>query len=120
MVSKERNERSWVRLAYGREGYELPLDIPGLAPEVFLPANPRALENSEAAFKLAVRHPIGSAPLGDVANLAFEKARAEGREPRVVIVVADHTRPVPDHLLVPWIAAELGLPDACVTILVGN
>jgi nickel-dependent lactate racemase len=37
-----------------------------------------------------------------------------------VIAVADHTRPVPDHLLLPWIVAELGLSDECVTILIGT
>jgi nickel-dependent lactate racemase len=38
----------------------------------------------------------------------------------VVIVIADHTRPVPDSLLVPWIVQELGVPDQSVTILVGT
>jgi nickel-dependent lactate racemase len=46
--------------------------------------------------------------------------RKEGRLPSVVIVIADHTRPVPDRLLVPWIVQELGVPDECVTILVGT
>jgi nickel-dependent lactate racemase len=120
MESSKSSAVKSVRLAYGSAGYELPLDIPGLVPEVFLPANPRALDNAEAVFKGAVCHPIGSRPLVEVAELAVANARAEGREPRVVIAVADHTRPVPDHLLVPWIAAELGLPDACVTILIGT
>ena len=109
-----------VRISYGEHGYAFPLDIPGLIPEVFLPANPPALENQEEAFKRAVRNPIGSLPLVDVAAKAMETPRNEGRPPKVVIAVADHTRPVPDHLLIPWIAAELGIPDECVTILIGT
>ena len=109
-----------VRISYGEHGYAFPLDIPGLSPEVFLPANPRALENQEEAFKQAVRNPIGSPPLLDVAAKALETPKNEGRPPKVVIAVADHTRPVPDHLLIPWIAAELGIADECVTILIGT
>jgi lactate racemase len=109
-----------VKLAYGKEGYDLPLDIPGMDPAVFLPANPKALEHGEASFQSAVRDPIGSLPLVEVAKRALAKARSESREPKVVIAVADHTRPVPDHLLLPWITAELGLPDTCVTILIGT
>jgi nickel-dependent lactate racemase len=109
-----------VRLSYGEQGYSFPLDIPGVSPEVFLPANPPALEAQEDAFKHAVRNPIGSLPLADIVTAALEKPRNEGRPPKVVIAVADHTRPVPDHLLIPWITAELGVPDACVTILIGT
>jgi nickel-dependent lactate racemase len=58
--------------------------------------------------------------LAEVGRGAFEMPRKEGRLPLVVIVIADHTRPVPDRLLVPWIVQELGVPDECVTILVGT
>lgn len=51
MESSKSSAVKSVRLAYGSAGYELPLDIPGLVPEVFLPANPRALDNAEAVFK---------------------------------------------------------------------
>lgn len=109
-----------VKLAYGGSGYDLAIDIPGLAPEVFLPANPDALADAEAAFKAAVRAPLGCPSLLEVAKQALAGVNAQGRAPKVVIAVADHTRPVPDNLLLPWIAAELGLPDACVTILIGT
>ena len=109
-----------VRLSYGEQGYLLPLDIAGIEPKVFLPANPDALIDAENVFRKAVRNPIGALPLVEVAAKALEIPRLQGRPPKVVIVVADHTRPVPDHLLLPWIAAELGLPDECVTILIGT
>jgi nickel-dependent lactate racemase len=37
-----------------------------------------------------------------------------------VIVVSDHTRPVPDNRLIPWIVTQLGVDDSCVCILVGT
>ncbi len=120
MHSNAAHTAKMVKLAFGESGYNLPIDIPGLAPEVFLPANPNALADAEAAFKAAVRAPIGCPSLLEVANQALADVNAQGRAPKVVIAVADHTRPVPDHLLVPWITAELGLPDACVTILIGT
>ena len=109
-----------VKLAYGEHGYDLPLDIPGILPEVLLPANPPALPDPHAGFLDAVHFPHASAPLAEVGRRAFELPRAEGRLPSVAIVIADHTRPVPDRLLIPWIVQELGIPDECVTILVGT
>jgi nickel-dependent lactate racemase len=87
---------------------------------VFLPENPPALSDPETAFREAVGAPEGSRPLRELARKALENCRGSGRPPRVVIAVADHTRPVPDHLLVPWIAAELGVADTCVTLLIGT
>jgi nickel-dependent lactate racemase len=109
-----------VKLAYGEHGYDLPLDIPGILPEVLLPANPPALPDPHSGFLDAVHFPHESAPLAEVGRRAFELPRAEGRLPSVAIVIADHTRPVPDRLLIPWIVQELGIPDECVTILVGT
>jgi nickel-dependent lactate racemase len=109
-----------VKLAFGEHGYDLPLDIPGILPEVLLPANPPALPDPHAGFLDAVHFPHGSAPLAEVARRAFELPRSEGRLPSVAIVIADHTRPVPDRLLIPWIVQELGIPDESVTILIGT
>jgi nickel-dependent lactate racemase len=109
-----------VTLAYGEHGYELPLDIPGLLPEVLLPANPPALPDPHAGFLDAVHFPYESPSLAEVARRCFEIPRAEGRLPSVVIAIADHTRPVPDRFLVPWIVQELGVPDDCITILIGT
>jgi nickel-dependent lactate racemase len=109
-----------VKLAYGEHGYDLPLDIPGILPEVLLPANPPPLPDPHAGFLDAVHFPHGSAPLAEVGRRAFALPRSEGRLPSVAIVIADHTRPVPDRLLIPWIVQELGIPDESVTILVGT
>jgi nickel-dependent lactate racemase len=109
-----------VTLAYGEHGYELPLDLPGILPHILLPANPPALPDPYDGFLDAVHFPHASAPLAEVGRRAFALPRSEGRLPSVAIVIADHTRPVPDRLLVPWIVQELGIPDECVTILVGT
>jgi nickel-dependent lactate racemase len=107
-------------LAYGEEGLLLPLNIPNLLPEVFLPQDPPALSNPHEYFRQAVRKPFGSASLSSIANDALAIPRSQGRLPSVVIAIADHTRPVPDRLLVPWIVQEIGVPDECITILVGT
>jgi nickel-dependent lactate racemase len=69
------------------------------------------LPDPVSAAASAVRSPIGSRPLRELA------AGAE----RVCIAVTDATRACPDHLLVPPMLAELaaaGVPDDAVTILV--
>lgn len=109
-----------VNLAYGRKGLDLSLEIPGLQSDVFAPSDPPACKDSHAAFLEAVRQPHGVAPLRETAKLALATARSRGRLPAVTIVIADHTRPVPDHLLVPWLAEEIGVPDHCITVLVGT
>jgi nickel-dependent lactate racemase len=109
-----------IQLAYGNKGISMPLDIPGMQPEVFLPQDPPALGDPRAAFFEAVQKPLGSEPLKTVAQKALASARARSRLPLVTIVVADHTRPVPDHLLVPWLAEEIGVPDHCITVLIGT
>ena len=107
-----------VRMAYGEQGYDLTLDDALAEPTVILPVDPPALADAQAAFLAAVRSPLGTPALRQVARAVLEGVR--GRAPRVVIAIADHTRPVPDHLLVPWLVDELGLPDQAVTILVGT
>ena len=109
-----------VHLPYGKTRFILPLDIPGLRPEVLLPREAAALKDPHAAFLKSVSHPHGGEPLKEVAAKALAAARSRSRLPLVTIVIADHTRPVPDHLLVPWLAAEIGVPDQCITVLIGT
>jgi nickel-dependent lactate racemase len=99
-----------VRLDYGTEGLDLVLDETRLEPTVLHPKNEPALADPKDAFLRAVREPVGAPPLSEL-----------GRGVKnVVIAIADHTRPVPDDVLVPWIVGELGVDDARVTILVGT
>ena len=109
-----------VSLAYGMTGIQLSLDISGIEAEVFLPKDAEPLMDPYAAFLTAVRSPHQSLPLADVTKVSLASARERGRLPSVAIAIADHTRPVPDHMLVPWLASEIGVPDQCITILIGT
>ncbi|MBA2480427.1 MAG: nickel-dependent lactate racemase [Planctomycetes bacterium] len=102
-----------VRLAYGERGLDLALDEQRFDPLVILPKDHPALPDPKAAFLAAISTPIGCAPLREI--VARKKPIRS-----VAIVIADHTRPVPDRLLVPWIVEAIGVPDAAVTIIVGT
>jgi nickel-dependent lactate racemase len=83
-----------VALAYGRG--RLLVDVPAQA-VVITPQELAGLPDERAAFDAAVRAPLGSAPLRQLAQPSDT----------VAIVIADITRPVPSERLVPWIMAEL-------------
>lgn len=102
-----------IQLSYGETGLRLELDEARFDPTVILPADPPAHPDPRAAFQAAVAQPHGGRPLA-----AIGRALKPGA--RVAIAIADHTRPVPDRLLVPWIVETLGVRDAQVTILIGT
>ncbi len=101
-----------VRLLFGRDA--LTLRVPATADVLRGPEIP-PLGDPEAAVRHALRHPIGSAPLREVAAL---------RRPRsVVVTMSDITRPVPNELLITAILDELhaaGIGDDAVTILIAT
>ena len=101
-------------LAYGNGTVSVSLDSPQFAIDVLNPHNPPKLAEAYQAFQEAASHPIGSKAIKDLV------AASDAEKPSVCIVIADHTRPVPDHLLVPWIVEELGVSDEQVTILIGT
>ncbi len=75
----------------------------------------RNIEPSKNAMEIigeCMEHPIGSAPLWDL---------AKGKE-KVVIIASDHTRPVPSKQIIPLMLAQLrrGNPDADITILIAT
>ena len=75
--------------------------------EEYVPALPAA-ELTEAALE----QPVGSPTLASL---------AAGRR-RVVVILSDHTRPVPSKLLLPPMLREIrrGNPDAEITLLVAT
>lgn len=101
-----------LTLAYGTTGLALDLDEARYDATVLLPKDPPAHPDAKAAFTAAVDRPYGCAPLAAIAQAK--------RPRRVAIAIADHTRPVPDRLLVPWIVERLGVRDDQVTILIGT
>ena len=60
----------------------------------------------------ALEHPIGSPRLCDM---------AVGKQ-NIVVISSDHTRPVPSHIIMPLLLAEIrkGNPDADITILIST
>jgi nickel-dependent lactate racemase len=97
-----------VALAYGRG--RLAVDVPAQA-VVITPEELPGLPDERAAFDAAVRAPIASAPLRELAKPTDTLA----------IVIADITRPVPSERLVPWILAELAhVPRENVVIVNGT
>ncbi len=109
-----------VNLAFGDVGHDLTYCEERIEATILLPVDLPQLVGQRDAFFNAVRKPIGSAPLAEMARISLAKTRQEGRKPKIVIVTADHTRPVPDHLLVPWLVEELGVSDDAITILIGT
>lgn len=103
-----------IELAYGRTQVALSLDPERFDVTVLLPQNRPPLKDPRGAFFKKAGNPIGAAPLHSLVR------RKGGAPKKAVIVIADHTRPVPDRLLVPWIAESLGLDDADITVLVGT
>jgi nickel-dependent lactate racemase len=99
----------WVRLQYGREG--LDVDVPGTDVTVVEPRFLPGLADEAAAFREAVRRPIGARPLREVVKASD----------RVAVVIPDLTRPLPSGRLLPWLFAELGhVPAARFTIVNGT
>jgi len=101
-----------IDLAFGEGILPLALDDARFAARVLLPHDPPALADPAAAFAQAVERPIAAPALAELARTKRPKS--------VAIAIADHTRPVPDRLLVPWLVERLGVPDAAVTVLIGT
>jgi nickel-dependent lactate racemase len=98
-----------VHLQYGTDG--LLADIAAENVTVVTPRFVEGLADEAAAFREAVRKPIGARPLR-------EMVRASDR---VAIVIPDITRPLPTDRLLPWLFAELDhVPAAQLTIVNGT
>ncbi len=99
-----------LQLDYGSEG--LSATIPDNA-HVLEMANAPGLDAIEASISLALRSPIGTSPL---AQLAAGRSSA-------CVVISDITRPVPNAVILPPILSvleEAGIPRERITILVGT
>lgn len=99
-----------VRLDYGRDGLEV--EVPDRA-QVLHMADTPALEDLEGQIAHALRHPIGTPALSQLAR---------GRRDACV-VISDITRPVPNAVILPPILATLeaaGIPREAITILVAT
>ena len=103
--------RTEITLPYGREGKILRGALPDW--EVLEPqASSGAEGTEEQTIEAAMEHPVGSPRLEELAR---------GKRD-AVIIISDHTRPVPSRLLLPPMLAALrrGNPDIQVTLLVAT
>ena len=98
-----------VHLEYGTEGLEL--EVPSSQVEVITPRFVPGLPDESAAFRAAVRDPMGGKPLRETVRPGE----------RVAVVIADITRPLPSDRLLPWLFAELShVPADHITVVNGT
>jgi len=101
-----------IKLSYGKGNLDLDLESALFNTHIFLPKDFPALENAGQVFANMAVDPIESPPLKSFSE--------NDPNSKVVIVIADHTRPVPDKLLVPWIVKAMALRDEQVTLIIGT
>ncbi|MBX3001748.1 MAG: nickel-dependent lactate racemase [Caldilineaceae bacterium] len=98
-----------VHLQYGRDGINV--EIPSNDVTILRPQFVAGLPDEKAAFVEAVRAPMHAAPL----------AQQIDATDRVAIVIADGTRALPSHRLLPWIFEELShVPAENFTVIIGT
>jgi nickel-dependent lactate racemase len=99
------------RIPYSKSSLDLSLPA-GMQGTLSVSRQVEPINDVSAAIQTALAHPIGSAPLHELAK--------SGQ--RVCIVFTDITRASPDHLLVPALLAELekaGVQDKDIVLLCG-
>lgn len=100
-------------LPFGKEKIKLELPEEQVAGVLVSHAHEYKAPKSEAELVAdALANPIGSPKLSDL---------AKGKK-NCVIISSDHTRPVPSHVIMPQLLAELrkGKPDIDITILIAT
>jgi nickel-dependent lactate racemase len=98
-----------TQLQYGRG--EMTVEIPSSDVTVLRTKHEGGLPDEAAAFREAVRNPIGGAPLKEVV----------GATDRVAVVIPDITRPLPSDRLLPWLFEELShVPPENFTVVNGT
>ncbi len=101
-----------LRLAYGKTGLNVSVPDRSLAGVIHM-NQAKALQNPEKAIHDSLAHPIGSAPLSEI---------AQGHQ-SAVIVISDITRPVPNKVLLPPLLNTIeaaGIPRKKITILIAT
>ena len=101
-----------VKLAFGRDGAEV--DLPShVQVNVLEPKFAAAVSSADAALAEALRQPIGSPALRDIAR---------GKK-TAAISICDITRPAPNRVVLPHVLATLeqaGIPRSGITILIAT
>jgi len=98
-----------IKLPYGKTIIEA--ELPFRDVTMIEPRFVKALADEQGEFIQAVRQPVKTRPLGELAS---------GKD-KIAVVVPDITRPFPARRVLPWFFRELGhVPDENFTIIVGT
>ena len=98
-----------THLQYGRDGLEV--ELPARNVTVLTPRFVEGLADEAAAFRQAIRRPMGGRPLAEIVRATD----------RVAVVIPDITRPLPTDRLLPWLFSELAhVPAENFTIVNGT
>jgi lactate racemase len=98
-----------IHLQYGKDGLELDLAAKNVT--VIEPRFIDGLPDEPAAFRDAVRAPIGTKPLKELISASE----------RIAVVIPDITRPLPTDRILPWLFEELShVPAENFTIINGT
>jgi nickel-dependent lactate racemase len=100
-----------VDLPYGRERLSIELPKENLL-AVVQPADVSPAEDPAAEVVRALREPVGTSPLRELAKAGQS----------VLLIIDDNTRPTPQHLILPAVLAEIeeAAPHAEITILIAT
>src|SRR6266480_4943883 len=95
-----------IKLAYGQNGLEVNFPQPGI--DVIEPLFVEGIEDEAAAIRQALRKPIASRPLGEIAS----------SHDSVAIIFSDRTRPMPSDRVLPVVLSELEhVPKEKITLI---
>lgn len=100
-------------LPYGKETLKAEIEKSHLAGVLLSELHSyKAPKSGSELVQEALEHPIGTPRLCDM---------AVGKK-KIVVISSDHTRPVPSHIIMPLLLAEIrkGNPDAEITILIST
>lgn len=100
-------------LPYGKESLKVSLDEQHLAGVLVSDLHHyQAPMDGKSLVQEALEHPIGTPRLCDM---------VVGKK-KIVVISSDHTRPVPSHIIMPLLLAEIrkGNPEAEITILIST
>jgi nickel-dependent lactate racemase len=95
-----------IRLAYGQNGLEVNFPQSGI--DVIEPLFVESVEDEAAAIRQALRKPIASRPLREIAS----------SDDTVSIIFSDRTRPMPSDRVLPVLLSELEhVPREKITLI---
>ena len=101
-----------IKLAYGKNGLEV--EIPdGNISKILRMKNLPGMPDVENNLRISLEYPVNSPPLSEL---------AKGRK-NACIVICDHTRPVPSHIILPPLLAILedaGIKQSDIKILIAT